>query len=442
MKDDPHPQTLSASEPELRGALHVRRLSGNAALDIGSALFANSFSYVFHFVLSRKLGPEQYGTLATMMAIAAMLGVIGASVGTVAMQETARMWGSRLDRLIPDFFRRSGRAVFGLSLIVALSLGLLSIPLKGYLHIDIVWLWWLLASYVGISLFSAFARGAAQGTHRFSVYAWSISVEGIGKVVLALSFVALGLGVGGALGGLVCSALLGLGVVFFPLAFGGQRDHASTPSTGLGGRALKVLAVSSATSALLYIDMLFAKHHFIAKEVGYFGAAGTIARMIPYGAGLVMPILAPLAAAAKHSSRASLRQILLLVGLSALGAIALGMTLISLFPDALIHVMYGASYTSAAPILPLYGIDESLFSACLLGVSYLLAINDYKAFGFVTAAVVLEAGFMAAFAATPVRLLSIAIAVNALLVPIVWILAVRSLSVTSPSREEEHPAGA
>ena len=48
-------------------------------------------------------------------------------------------------------------------------------------------------------------------------------------------------------------------------------------------------------------------------------------------------------------------------------------------------------------------------------------------FAYLLVAVVFEAVCMALFGATPVRLLSIAIAINALLVPAIWALAVRSL---------------
>jgi O-antigen/teichoic acid export membrane protein len=427
---------VDTAEHPLGGALRFGRLFNNATLVIGSAAVANLFSYFFHFVLSRKLGPAQYGTLATMIAVAAMLGVIGASIGTVAMQEAARMWGAGRSRFIGPALRRLSTPAAGLGLLVGLVLGIAGSGLGGYVKITAAGLWWLLAAYVGLSLFAGFARGGAQGAHRFGVYALSVISEGAAKIGLSLGLVALGFSVAGALGGLIGSAALALAIAYFPVSMGGGRAAAPPDRLELTGRTLKILAVSSATTALLYADMLFAKHHFSAVQAGFFGAAGTIARTIPYGAGLVMPMLSPLAAAARHTSRASLAHVLRLVAVCAAVAIGAAFTLISLLPATIIHVTYGSAFAGAAPLLRIYAIDEALLAAFLLGVSYLVAIGEYSVVTYLALAVIVEAGCMAALGTTPERLLTVAIAVNALLVPVVWWLAARSLGRVELTTED------
>lgn len=419
----------------VRGSFNLRRFSGEAALVIGGAVVGNLFSYVFHFILSRRLGPDQYGTLATLMAIAAMGGVLGSSVGTVAMQETARMWASHLDLGIPPFLRRTGALVAGIAGLVSLALLVISVPLRIYLHVGSSLLWWLLALYVGIALFTGFARGAAQGAHRFGIFAASFASEGVGKVAISVGLVTLGLGVAGALGGLIASSLIAVIILVGPMIFGGERRAWSQGEhVRLGGETLKVLAVTATTTALLFIDMLFAKHHFSGEVAGYFGAAGTVARTIPYGVGFLGLILMPKAAAAMHTSRESLAHILLLTGGLAGIGVALGLTFVTVFGHQLIGITYGAAYTPAVAILHLYGFDEALFAIYGLAIAYLVAIARYEVFGILVAAVVAEAVAMAAFGSTPLRLLSIAIIVNALLVPIVWTLVLRTLREAPQAR--------
>jgi O-antigen/teichoic acid export membrane protein len=426
---------VDTAEHPLGGALRFKRLFNNATLVIGSAAVANLFSYFFHFVLSRKLGPAQYGTLATMIAVAAMLGVIGASIGTVAMQEAARMWSAGRSQLIGPALRRLGKPAASLGLLVGLVLGIAGSGLGGYVKITTAGLWWLLATYVGLSLFAGFARGGAQGAHRFGVYALSVISEGAAKIGLSLGLVALGFSVAGALGGLIGSAALALAVAYVPLSMSGGRA-APPERLELRGRTLKILVVSSATTALLYADMLFAKHHFSAVQAGFFGAAGTIARTVPYGAGLVMPMLSPLAAAARHTSRASLAHVLRLVAACAAVAIGTVFLLISLLPATIIHVTYGSAFAGAVPLLRIYALDEALLAAFLLGVSYLVAIGEYSVTTYLVPAVIVEAACMAALGTTPVRLLTVAIAVNALLVPVVWWLAARSLGRVELTKED------
>ena len=109
-------------------------------LVVGSALLANVFSYAFHFVLSRKLGPDQYGTLATVMAIAGSSACWARLSETVAMQETARLWSAHLDSSIPSS-HETGKFVLGFSAIIALALLILSVPLSAYLHVVRVAIW-------------------------------------------------------------------------------------------------------------------------------------------------------------------------------------------------------------------------------------------------------------------------------------------------------------
>lgn len=411
-----------------RGAFELRRFSSDAALVIIGAGIGNAFSYIFHFVLSRRLGPSAYGTLVTFLSIGVMVSVIGNSLGTVAMQETAKLWATNLEAAIAPFVKRALRFAFVAALAVALALIVASIPLGIYLHVQQPVLWMLLGAYVAVQVLAAYARGAAQGAHRFLIFALSFVSEGAVKVALAVWLVILGFGVAGALGGLIASAATVLAIALPPLVAGGA---ASSWQQGerlkLGRSALLVIAVTAAVNALLYIDMLFAKHHFSAEVAGYFGAAGTIARTIPYAASFIALILMPKAAAAIHVSRDALARVLTLAAGMTVAIVLAVVAFINLLAHPIVGVTYGAAFTGAAPILGAYTLDEALFALWASANACLVAVGRYEVFGYLAAATIVEAVAMALFGSTPLRLLSIAIIVNAALVPTVWVLALRTL---------------
>jgi O-antigen/teichoic acid export membrane protein len=419
---------MNASTPTERGLFDWRRFSGEAALVIGGAAIGNIFSYVFHFVLSRRLGPANYGTLVTLMAIAGMLSVIGLSLGTVAMQETAKLWTAHADRAIAPFVRSAGRFVFIIALLCAVGLVLVSWPLGAYVHVTQQLLWVLLALYVAIGMFAGFVRGAAQGAHRFGIFAASFVSEGAVKVLVALWLVALGFGVAGALGGLIASALVAVAVATLALTMhAGRAGLGEGERLRLGGAALRVFAVTAASNVLLFIDMLFAKHHFSGETAGWFGAAGTVARTLPFGVGFVALILMPKAAAAWHTSRDSLGRVLLAAGAIAAIGIAAGFALITLLPAPIINITYGPSFAGAVPLLRFYAIDEALFAFWSIALAYLIAVARYEVFAVLVGAAVVEAVAMALLGSTPTRLLTIAIIANAALVPLIWGLALQTL---------------
>jgi O-antigen/teichoic acid export membrane protein len=439
MAGDAHAESLT----QARGAFDVRRFSGNAALVIGAAIIANLCSFVFHFTLSRRLGPEAYGTLVTLMAIAGMLSVLGQSVGTVAMQETARLWTSHLDAAIGGFVRQAGGLVASAAVVVILVLVAASVPLRSYLHVTEPLLWWLLGVYVAMTLFAGFARGAAQGAHRFWIFAASLVCEGIAKVAIAFAAVAAGYGVAGALGGLIAGALIAIALVFVPLVISAQSSPQSLrDSVRLGGESLKVLAVTAATSALLFIDMLFAKHHFSGELAGDFGAAGTVARTLPFAVGLIGLIVMPNAAAARHAGREALANVLGSAAMLSALAVLLGAAAIIAFPAQIESITYGPRFAAAASLLRIYAIDTGLLGLWGIAISYLVAVASYDVFWFLLGAVIVEGTAMAVFGVTPLRLLSIGIITNALLLPCVWVLALRTVRLQPQAGSPPHAEAA
>jgi O-antigen/teichoic acid export membrane protein len=167
----------------------------------------------------------------------------------------------------------------------------------------------------------------------------------------------------------------------------------------------------------MFIDTIFAKHHLSGDEAGYYGAAGTIARIIPYGVGLIGLVLMPKAAAAHHASRESLTRLLTIAFGAGLLVTGVVVALLVGAPSLVIAASYGARFAGAIPLLRLYAVDEGILGACTLGFAYLIAVRDYRVARFLVPAVALETALMAAFGKSPVALLTIAIAVNAALVP-------------------------
>lgn len=399
----------------------LRRLGGDAAIIVGGSLVANAFNYLYHFLISRRLGPEGYGTLATLAAATMIVGVFGNTISIVAMQDTAKLWALRQEQRIPTFIRGVAPAALGAALVIAaiaLGAGLLAGP---YLHIVQPALWFTFAAYLALATFSSFFRGAAQGAHRFGRYAASNIAEVAVKLVSALAMVAAGMAVLGAIGGFVVGALIGLAVVASPLALTRQDSgaRAEHDHLELRGRAISVFWVSACGLLLLFMDQLFAKHHLSGAQAGFFGAAGTIARTIPFAVGMIALVMAPKAAAALHVSRDVLLRLLSLTfGAGVLVALA-GFAFAALVPAQLLSITYGPSFVQAAHLLRQYGVAEALLAVDSLGIFYLQAVGNYRCTAALMAAVVVEAALMATLGTTGTRLIAIAALINLLLLPVI-----------------------
>jgi O-antigen/teichoic acid export membrane protein len=428
---------MELAEPKIptpRSAFDIRRFAGDAGLSVGGALIANAFNYVFHALLSRSLGPDNYGSLAALISVASILGVIGSAINVVAMRETARMWAAHEDSAIVGFVRRTAWHASGIGFVTALALLAGAPLLAGYLHVSQPLVWIAFAAYLLVGITASYARGAAQGAHRFGLFAASLLTESIVKLASALALVALGYAVFGAMGGLAIGAAAGLAVVMIAMARRRPGDaraadepYAVTDHLRLGGESLKVLAVAAGTTALVYLDPIFAKHHLDGQTAGFYGAAGTLARVIPFAIGLIGVILMPKSAALHRSSRGALERVLQLTFGAGIAGSLLGLLGAALVPALLVHVMFGAQFAPAAAILPLYAVDTALIAICTLGTNYLVAVGDYAIGWYVFGAVAAEAVLMAIFGTTPFRLIGIGIAANALLLPVIAMHAWRSV---------------
>jgi O-antigen/teichoic acid export membrane protein len=407
----------------------LRRIGGDAAIIIGGSLVANAFNYLFHFLISRRLGPEDYGTLATLTAAATIIGVFGSTVGVVAMQDAAKLLALGREDRIAAFVRHVAPAAFGVALAIAVLVFAGSFLVGPYLHIVRLAIWSVFALYLVVAIFAGFFRGATQGAHHFGLFAVSNVSDTAVKLGSALLMVSAGLAVVGAVGGLLAGALVGLAVVALPLTFG----HAGPPAEGehdhleLSGRAVSVFWISASVMVLLFADQLFAKHHLSGTQAGLYAAAGTIARAIPFAIGMIALVMWPRVAAAQHVSRESLRH-LLAVAFGAGAAIALaGLAFTTFAPAQLLGITYGTAFVEAAGLLRIYGVAAALLGIAALGIGYLQAVGNYGITRALSVAVAIEAVLMALFGTTGQRLLGIAILVNAALLPAIALEVAASL---------------
>ena len=424
---DPRQVAIDDTVATKRGGFHWPTFAADALLVWGGGLLANFLNYVYHFVLSRALGPDAYGSLATLLAIMMIVGVLGSSVGTLAMQETARLWVTHRDGAIASF----GRAALRSSALLGASLGIVmvvaALPLSAYLHVTdrVAWAFLIVALVAGIV--AGAARGAIQGAHRFAGYAASLVGECAVKLVLGIVLVRAGLAVGGAMGGVAAGLVVGIAIAMTALFAGRRRDDDGYRSAPYGAPALSLLAINAASMALLYVDTVFAKHSLSGVAAGEYTAAGLVARIIPFGIGLVVPLVMPRAAAARHVDRKALGRLLAVAFGIGAGGILVVLATVEIWPTSIVHVTFGAQYAQAALILRLYAIDGALLAFGMLGSSYLVSVGDYRIGAWMVGSLALQAGAMALYGTSPTSLIAIAAIGNALVVPVVAVLVARSL---------------
>jgi O-antigen/teichoic acid export membrane protein len=247
-------------ERELSGPSLVRAGVGYAP----ALLIANLAGYLYHVVMSRWLGPADYGAVAALVGVLA----VGLVPATALQILVARHYAT--GREFTSLLRPA--TWLGLAAGGAVALG--SGPLSDFLHIPTT----VPVLITGVAMMAALPlsalMGIFHGSERFGRLAFSQVTASLGKLGLAVLFVALGAGVPGAMLAVAGSFVLAILVCLpVPEPLTEQRD-------ALPYRQLA--AITGGLAALMAyagLDLLLARHLLSAVESGNYAVGSVFTRV-------------------------------------------------------------------------------------------------------------------------------------------------------------------
>jgi O-antigen/teichoic acid export membrane protein len=352
--------------------------SGKAAGLAGATVVNNAIQLVFTIVFTRLLGATGYGTLAALVSAFLILLVAGQAVQTAAAREAA------LDRLgNPAQLRATLRAwtrrlLIGLIAVIGASV-LLREQLAALIGVsDVPWAAAAIPPAGALWMLVSLQRGALQGLRRYRPVGVSIVAEGAGRLVCGLLFVAVGLGVTGA--------LLGTPVAFLLIAFWLERElHRATGSVGVGHGSVRTLRSLIddgwvpivgllLLASLQNIDVIVAKHKLDGDAAGSYAAAAVAAKAVVWvaiGIGLHLLPEATRRAAAGLDPRPVLVRALVILAIVAAPALLI----FAFVPELLLRVAFGPDLTQASDALLLLGAAMTLLAVAYLTVQYMVALG-------------------------------------------------------------------
>ena len=330
---------------------------------LSSALFlavastaANVLSYGFNGLMSRQLGPAQFGRLASLLSVLLVVGVPALALQAVAARRTsiARSTASAT-RLVQQALRVGGLVTVGLLACTPL--------LVDFLHVRGLDVLWLALNVVPLLLVGA-SQGLLQGAERFRALGVLFVAAAAGRLVGGLLGLALGGGVAGVLIGTAAggAAAAALGLALAP----GWAHGRLTASTREGAPLTKELAVASGSLLgvvlLTNMDLLLARHYLSAADAGAYAVGSLMSKVafwLPQAvATIAFPRLADPARRAE-AVRTAVAALLTSGAVVTLGALALA--------RPAIHVLGGGSYVGVASSAWLFAA-----SGALLALSQLL----------------------------------------------------------------------
>lgn len=324
--------------------LSARALRGASVFAI-AAVVTGLAGLIFHTLMSRALGPNDYGTLAALLNILLVAGVPLAGLELAVAAKVARS---------PD--RPSQRANLSMLLFRSVLVGgfvsavgaMTSMPLARFLHLSSPDPVWIAGLYLGLATIAAPLRGMLLGSMRYRRLAGSVLLAGVVKLSLGAFLLVGEASLTLAMTVLVVAELAQL----VALAWG--NGSAWTEPPGKVGDRLRFTSAIVPAIAMTGIwllgtgDVIAARNVFAGDLGGMYAAAGTAAHTLLFIPQIVLQAAFPLLV---RSQGPELRRrfwstIAISFGLSGIAG-AVMMTV----PAPLTRIMFGSEFLTAVPLI-------------------------------------------------------------------------------------------
>ncbi|AJF62707.1 MAG: Polysaccharide biosynthesis protein [archaeon GW2011_AR20] len=347
-------------------------IKDNLVLFMGNSLGA-FFTFLFHFYMGRKLGPEDYGALGAILALIYLFTIPLTTIQTSIAKFTAIFKSERKYKEIHYLHKASTRKllIFGIiSTFIFLSLSGL---IANYLHISLTPLL-ILSLYITFSFLLYINRGLLQGLQKFNKFSKNLVFEGLIKLVFGITLIFFGFKLNGAVGAIVFALISAFLISVYQLRDIIKHKIKKFNSNVIYRYTIPVLIALMMLTAFYSLDLLLVKHFFVDERAGYYAAVSLLGKVVFFGSMPITQVMFPKVNELYHRKKKS-KNILYKSGLMVLAFSLPIIAIYFLFSRSIIKLLYGELYLEASNLLGWFAVIMTLFSLIYLISFYNLSIN-------------------------------------------------------------------
>jgi O-antigen/teichoic acid export membrane protein len=401
--------TQNAPTPEARG--NFFRQSGWLMI---ANIAGGALMWGLHF-LAKRLEKGEYGTFGALLTVLMVLPLMPLQM--VLAQQTAKALATGRQRQLAGMIRLMWLGTFLFWLLAMVVIFFQQGNILKLLQIkDSVGLWIMLVACLFAAWLPIFS-GVLQGQQNFLWLGWSMMLNGVGRLGVAVTAVIL---VGGYAAGLLSGVLIGL-IVGTAIAIWQTSSLWRLPSERFDWRSLMrqvtpLLIGFGAFQFLFTADTMFVKSYFTAGQTDAYVGAGTLSRALIW---LVGPLAAVMFPRIVHSSAKSEKSNLMravLIGTFVISVVgAVGLCVVGPF---VIRIIYPGYAAQVIEVLPWYAFTMVPLALANVLLNNLLAKGSFR---IVPLLVVLALGYaftLTRYHDSPITVLKVLCGFNVLLLAV------------------------
>lgn len=329
------------------------------------------FGFFFHSYMGRNLGPEEYGSLDSLLSVFFIflipISTIQAVVARFSSVYTGKNRQGCIGLLMSEGFKKL--LVWGFGIFILFSI--FSPVISDALRIQSVFPVILLGLATLLAFILPVSRGVLQGVQNFNHLGINISFE---KIVLSISgTVLIGFGLNGAIMSIILSQLFMLLISYVPLhVFKEEKSKQNLKKAVIVTYSIPVFISLSAIAIMSNIDMIIVKHYFDPVQAGGYAAIDIMGKVLFFLSFNIANVIYPKSSVLFIQKKESV--FLLKKGLLYMSAISFFTILIyAFFPENIMKIVFGAQYLGFVGLLAIYSAAMSILALVVVIVHYNLS---------------------------------------------------------------------
>ena len=336
----------------LRGRIVSGLLSNGGWSLVVATTGVSGLNFLFHVLISRLLGPSQYGALNAVLNIISVLAVPLGAVQLAVTQAVVSRAGKE-----PISLRRLTVKAMLWGAGAMAAVGVVSPLIDGFLNLKSPFADLAMAVWIALAVVAAVLQGALLGELRFVPVAVA-SFFGGGALRLATGALLVSAGFG--LGGAVAATVIGQAFTTAALLLVARREvfaRGLDPiRISLRDAVLSIAALAGYTT-LTGIDVFLARHFLAPVTAGLYAAAATAGHIAMFLPGALVTVAFPRLVSAGRTGISVGKTLTETVGMvTAIGLAAFAV--LAAMPGVVVDVLFGPKYAGAASIVGIIALTS------------------------------------------------------------------------------------
>lgn len=389
-------------------------LVGPAALLFTATVIGSGLDFLFHVFMARNLDVNSYSELAALMSMLMILSLPMRTVHNImtrfVTQSIARAEPAKISWLMMRM------------ILITSAIGLAFVAVMVILTPFIVDLFSLssplLVLILAVGVVFKLLWGVFIGVNQaFEMFGW-MSIQqilaAVSKIVVGVTVVLLGYGVGGAFTAAAFAAGAAMAIAALPVLKHMTKERQPFDMRRVGLYAMPSLVAALSFGILTNVDLIAVRVFIEGDVAGQFAAASQLSKLLVFIPGAVGTVLFPKVTTAIETGNDPMP----IFKKAALWSLVLCVTptlVIALVPELVMRIVYGEAYVGAAGVLVILCMAMTLFGLASLFMVFGLATDGNRFIAIIAFFSVVEVVSMSLYNETIEQLALVILVVSALM---------------------------